>query len=60
MSEIFTSFKEMPTAYNKVRGELIRMGVLWRIPAKFANCSAIVKKWEAVREIIRRVAEEQE
>lgn len=29
-----------------------------KIPAKFSNCSAIVKKWEAVREIIGRVAEE--
>ena len=31
-----------------------------KIPAKFAKHSAIVKKWEAVREIIRRVAEEKE
>ncbi len=31
-----------------------------KIPAKFASCPSIAKKWEAVRAIIRRVADEQE
>jgi hypothetical protein len=30
MSEIHSSFKEVAKAYNKVRGELIRLEVLWR------------------------------
>ena len=44
-------FAETFMLFMKYKGE---------IPAKFAECPAIVKKWEAVREIIRRVAEEQE
>lgn len=53
MSEIYTSFAEVTRAYNKVRGELNRMGVLWRdsrldqVPCLYVTIplEAFVKGW---------------
>ena len=53
MSEIYTSFKDVTKAYNKVRGELIHRGILWRdsrldkVPCLYVTIplEAFVKGW---------------